>query len=256
MPSNVTGSGLLAIMQLRGRNIVITGGTSGIGLEMVRRLHAGNELLVVGRDAGRLDALAASFDGIRTCAADLGRPEGIRAAADAALACFPRLHLLINNAAVQYTPGLLDADFDCDAIQREITVNLTAPCTLTAILLPLMVHDEPAAIVNVNSGLGLVPKRSSAVYCSTKGGLNIFSQSLRHQLADTRVRVLQAFLPLVETPMTEGRGGGKLTAGQAADRLLAGVESGIEDHDVGKVKILRALMHVAPGVARRMMGRA
>jgi uncharacterized oxidoreductase len=118
------------------------------------------------------------------------------------------------------------------------------------------VHDEPAAVVNVNSGLGLVPKTSSAVYCATKGGLNLFSQSLRHQLAGTRVQVLQAFMPLVETPMTAGRPGDKLTAAYAADRLIHGIERAIQDHDIGKVKLLRGLMYVAPGLARRIMRRA
>ena len=244
------------IMRLCGRNIVITGGTSGIGLEVVKRLHVDNRVMVVASDARRLQALAASCDGIMTCRADLSRPEGVAAAAAAAREAFPRLHVLINNAAVQHTPGFLDADFDEASIQREIAVNLTAPCRLTALLLPVLLHDEPAAVVNVNSGLGLAPKTSSAVYCATKGGLNLFSQSLRHQLAGTCVQVLQAFMPMVETPMTAGRAGDKITAGHAADQLIRGIERGIRDHDIGKVKLLRGLLHVAPGLARRIMRRA
>ena len=94
------------------------------------------------------------------------------------------------------------------------------------------------------------------MYCATQGAVNVFTQSLRYQLEDTNIRVLQAFMPLVDTPMTAGRGDGKLSAAQAAERLIHGIEKEIADHDIGKVKLLRALMCLSPPLARRIMKRA
>ena len=240
-------------MELKGKNIVITGGTSGIGYEMVKRLHADNTLIVAASNRNRLGQLGKDFKGILTCQADLASPAAIESIAEAVSENFGQLDVLINNAAVQYTPTFLDADFDHASIEQEIAINFTSVCRLTSRLLPNLIGNAPAAIVNVNSGLALAPKTSSAVYCATKGAMNLFSQSLGYQLAETNVSVLQAFLPLVDTGMTEGRGNGKLSAPEAAERLIDGIERDIKNHDIGKVKILRLLLAVAPWLARRIM---
>ena len=177
----------------------------------------------------------------------------MEAAARSARGHFDRIDLLVNNAAIQYTPRFVDDDFEFATIEREISVNFTAVCALTALLLPALNHGGEAAIVNVNSGLGLVPKTSSAVYCATKAAVNVFSQSLRYQLENTDVQVLQAFVPLVDTAMTKGRGAHKLSPADAAHAVLRGVERGIEDNDIGKIRLLRSLLRFAPGIARRIM---
>ncbi len=243
-------------MILKRRNTVLTGGTSGIGRELVRLLHPDNQVLVVARSKTRLDELSDSFPGISTCYADLAQPTGVEAAAAAACSGFDSLDLIINNAAVQFTPTFIDPDFSYPSIQQEIAVNLTAVCGLTALLLPQLNSGHEAAILNVNSGLALVPKTQSAVYCATKAAVNNFSQALRNQLEDTHVKVFQAFMPLVDTPMTEGRGTGKLSAAEAARAMLRGVERGVEDNDIGKVRVLRLLSRFAPGMARKIMKRA
>lgn len=75
----------------------------------------------------------------------------------------------------------------------------------------------------MSSGLALYPKTGAAVYCATKAALHSFSQSLRYQLEKTPVRVVEVILPLVETPMTEGRGRGKISAAQAVDAMVTGL---------------------------------
>ena len=154
---------------------------------------------------------------------------------------------------MQYTPTFIDPDFSVETIDREIAVNLTSVCTLTARLLPALRHNRPAAIVNVNSGLALMPKTTSAVYCATKAAVNVFSQSLRHQLEETNVKVLQTFMPLVDTAMTAGRGRDKISARDAAAAMIDGIERDVEDHDIGKVRLLRPMTRFLPSVARRIM---
>ena len=240
-------------MQLNDKTIVLTGGTRGIGREILAALHPANTVAVVASNADRLAALRREFPNVATFCADLSDTNAVEAVATELRARYSRIDVLINNAAVQCDATLLEDDFSPASIATEVTVNLTAVCLLCAHLLPALNRGHDAAIVNVNSGLALAPKTRSAVYCATKSALDSFTRALRYQLGETRVAVMQAFLPLVETPMTAGRGAKKMTARNAAAAILRGVEAGTLDHDIGKVRILRALMRVAPGVARRIM---
>ena len=240
-------------MNLSNKRIVVTGGTSGIGRELVRRLHGNNELVVIARSATALANLQQECPGIAVLEADLSNGEQVGRAGAEIAKRYERVDVLVNNAAVQSTPTFLDDDFDYDTIAAQIAVNLTSPCQLVARLLPGLLAAPQAMIVNVNSGLALVPKKSSAVYCATKGGLNIFSLSLAHQLEATDIRVRQVFLPLVDTAMTHGRGTGKLTAREAADRIITGMQGDRDRIDIGKVALLRWLDRIAPPLARTIM---
>ena len=241
-------------MKLKHKTILITGGTTGIGYEMVRRLQADNHVLVVARPSPRLTALTKEFSNITVYASDLSVPDGYKPLAEEISSKHPRLDVLINNAAIQNTPSFIDDDFNVASIAGEINLNFTSICSLTALLLPLMRnHGDDAVIANINSGLALAPKTSSAVYCATKAALDSFSRSLSYQLEDTNINVVQALLPLVDTGMTTGRGRGKLTAAKAAEDILLGIEQGIAINDIGKVKILRILMRLAPSLARKIM---
>ncbi len=240
-------------MKLSKKCIVITGGTSGIGYEMVKYLHLDNEIIVISRSTNKLDKLTQEFKGVISYQADLSKLEELETVAYAIVERFESIDVLINNAAVQYTPTFINDAFEYASISHEITLNFTSICSLTYLLLPALTHQNEAVILNINSGLALAPKTSSAIYCATKGALNIFSQSLRYQLENTNISVQQAFLELVETAMTTGRGKNKITAEEAAKIIIQGIEREILDHDIGKVKYLRLLLRLAPSIAQKIM---
>ena len=240
-------------MLLENKRIVLTGGTSGIGLEFVKQLLPENAIIVIARPSARLDNLRATFPDITIYEADLANGGEVSNCTDELLKTYDRVDVLINNAAIQHVPTFLDDDFKYDSIATDIAVNLTAPCLLSAKLLPLLQKAPQAAIININSGLGLVPKTTSAVYCASKGGLNIFSQSLANQLENTQINVIQAFLPLVDTAMTEGRGSGKMSAKDAASQIIAGIQQGKTQINIGKVKLLRLIERLSPPLARNIM---
>lgn len=241
-------------MKLKNKTIVLTGGSSGVGLNLLRRLAPHNSMINLSRRPPREDALLPENASFAHIATDLGTTKSVASAiSQIASDYLPGIDGLINCAAVQFTPRFIDPDFDPATIGTEIAINLTSPIELIFGLLDQLRQRPEAFILNVNSGLGIVPKHESAVYCATKAGLDNFSRGLRAQLAGTNVRVLQAFLPLVDTPMTEGRGSAKLSPSDAANQIIDGIERDIADHDIGKVKLLRAINRLSPALAHRIM---
>ncbi|APG47415.1 SDR family oxidoreductase [Phaeobacter porticola] len=240
-------------MNISGKHIVITGGASGIGLGLLQKLQERNDVSVIARPSDGLARLRKTFPQLAVYEADFADAKSVERAADGLVKSERPVDILINNAAVQYTPRFLDNDFRYETIQREIDINFTSICALIYLLMPSLLQANRSMIVNINSGLGLVPKTSSAIYCATKGALNIFSQSLRHQLADTNIDVKQVFLPLVDTAMTQGRGAAKLPVDKVATEIIQGMASSTLDINVGKVKALRIIQRLAPSLATKIM---
>jgi len=239
---------------IKNKVIVITGGTSGVGREFVRQLYNDNQLIIVARNTLRLIKLKEEFSLITTYGFDLSDVENYQKLAAEILAGHQKIDLLINNTAVQFTPKLIDQAFDYQTINQEININFNAICSLCYLLLPALIKATPsAAILNINTGLAIAPKTNSAIYCASKSALNTFSTCLAYQLENTSVRVAQAFLPLVDTPMTETRTQKKLAPSLVVEEILAGLVKRKNHIDVGKVKLLRLISQLMPPLARKIM---
>lgn len=242
-------------MLLQNRTIIITGATSGIGLALCQNLATqGNHIVAVGRSLSKLNALQHDLGNITTIRCDLTARADVIALAQRVEQDDMPVSVLINNAAVQYTPRFNDADFSFDSIDAEITTNLTSIAWLTSLMLARLT-DQPdgSAIVNMSSGLAFYPKTSSALYCASKAAVHSLSQSLRYQLDGTKVRVSEVFLPLVDTPMTEGRGTGKLTPAYAASAIINGMKKDRHEIYIGKARILPFLNRISPALTRRIL---
>ena len=240
-------------MNIIKQHIVITGGTSGIGYQLVQQLHGHNTVIVLARSAQKLEQLKNNFPSIITYSLDLTDLSQLDDTIKTITARFHAIDILINNAASQQPACFLDAHFNLAEIHQEITLNFTSICHLIYGLLPALLKTTPSVILNINSGLALAPKTTAAVYCGTKGALNIFSQSLGYQLEHTNIQVQQAFLPLVDTAMTHNRGNNKMSAEAAAQHIINGLVCGYKNNDIGKVKMLRLLMRLSPSLARRLL---
>ena len=240
-------------MKIKNKRILITGGTSGVGLEMVKLLCQENQLLVLSKTQSKLEALAENYENVQAYPVDLSDMNQVEQFARNIREQYDLIDILINNAAIQNTPTFLSKDFDYQNIEKEITVNFTSVCALCSLLLPMLLNSQKATIMNVNSGLALAPKTTSAIYCATKAAMDVFSRSLAYQLEHTNITVRQAFLDLVDTPMTEGRGKNKMSSQTAAHLIIRGIEHDVINHDLGKVKFLRPLFHLIPWLARSIM---
>lgn len=240
-------------MKLDSKTIVLTGPSSGVGLEILRQLGPGNTIIGLSRSVppDEVVGFAKHYTHLKT---DLADHESVAEAIAIIRTSHPDgIDGLINCGAVQFTPRFIDNEFDPALIAKEIAINFTSPIELIAGLLDLLSGASDPFVMNINSGLGLVPKHESAVYCATKAGLDNFTRGLRPQLASGRIKVQQAFLPLVDTPMTEGRGTGKLSSSEVAAQIIHAIEEGKLDTDIGKVKLLRIINWLSPKLAHKIM---
>lgn len=224
-------------MEIANKTILITGGTSGIGLAMVKQLSAHNVVLVIARSLEKTTTLFRSHTNIHCYNCDLLSNANIAECFKQIVLDHPDISILINNAGIQYTPCFIDADFTINSIEEEIQVNLYAPLILGAMLINhWQQKNNNATIVNISSALAIFPKTTAAVYCATKAALHSFSSSLSYQLESTNMRVCEVILPLVDTPMTAGRPGKKISADLAAKEIILGISKQKKRIYVGKTK--------------------
>lgn len=240
-------------MKLDSKTIVLTGPSSGVGLDILRQLGPSNTIIGLSRSAPPDEAVASTghYTHLTT---DLADQKSLAASIAAIRKSYAGgIDGLVNCGAVQFTPRFIDDDFDTDLISKEVAISLTSPAELIAGLLDLLSGADAPFIMNINSGLGLVPKHESAVYCATKAGLDNLTRGLRPQLASKGIKAQQAFLPLVDTPMTKGRGTGKLTSSKVAAQIIRAIENGRLDTDIGKVRLLRTIRWLSPKLAHKIM---
>ena len=230
--------------------VLITGGATGIGFALAKKFHAaGNRVILAGRREDVLHQAAAQLSGCLIAVADVSQETGrARLVRE-----FPDVSILVNNAGVQFTQPF--ATQTADDIAQEININLTAPAQLTLAFLPILTAQSEAAVVNVSSGLAIVPKEACAVYCATKAALHSFSQTLRWQLENTPVRVFELMPPMVATPMSQGKGHAhlKISPDELANEFWRDFQRNRYEIMGGKTKLLYWLNRLSNTLAQRIM---
>ncbi len=237
-------------MQLNNNVILITGGTSGIGLELVRQFYElNNKLIVTSSNPGNLDKLKMKFPNISTLICDLGDSLSVRKLVDSCLTDYSNINIVINNAGIQNNYLWIDEKDGYKKIENEIQINFTSPMQIIYGLLPLLTTKQNTAVVNVSSGLAFAPKKSAPIYCATKSAIHNGTKALRYQLETTTVKVFEIIPPLVETAMTEGRGKGKITPKQLVDEFIVNFKNDKFESNIGKTKLLRFIQRISPKLA-------
>jgi uncharacterized oxidoreductase len=191
-------------MQISGNTILITGGGSGIGRALAEAFHKeGNQVVIAGRRKKLLDETIVANPGMKAAVLDIENAEAIRSFAKKLKEDYPALNVVIHNAGILKPESLRDGAID-DA-ETTVATNLLGPIRLTAALLPLLLKQPKATIITVSSGLAFVPMAMTPTYCATKAAIHSYTQSLRYQLRNSSVQVLELIPPYVQTELGGAR---------------------------------------------------
>lgn len=247
-------------MKTFGNSILITGGGSGIGLELAEAFtRGGNRVAICGRDEGRLDDARRAVPGLLTRRCDLADKDERQALVSWALEQLPDLNIVVNNAGVAGPVDLTLDDLDVDAVEEQVLIDLSVPVDLTLRFLPHLRRQPSAALVFVSSGLVYSYDASSPAYSAAKAGLHAWAQSTRRQLEGTTVAVFEVLPPTVDTDLTPDFDADALKAlkaippGEVAAAVVKGLDEDLTEIRIGRVKWLYAASRMAPRTVNRMI---
>jgi uncharacterized oxidoreductase len=191
-------------MKLSNRTVLVTGGTSGIGLGIAEAFHQSkSRVIVCGRDRGKLSAVEKKFPEITALSCDVGDARQRKNLASEVLRRFPELDILVNNAGIQRYIDLKKGYDELKSGEDEIAINFVSAVELTALLIGHLIGRPSAAIINVSSGLGFMPMLDTPIYSATKAAIHIYSLVLRQQLKDTSVKVIEVVPSMVDTGLNK-----------------------------------------------------
>lgn len=219
---------------MENNTILITGGSSGIGLAFAQRfLQRGNEVIICGRREEKLKEAKEKFPQLHIKRTDVADEKQRIELFKWATKEFPNLNVLVNNAGIQrrikFSEEFGGNNFDWSVIKQEIEINLEAPIHLTTLLLKHISAQNNPCIINVTSGLAFMPPVWVPVYGATKAGLHSFTFSLREQLSETNVKVIEIIPPAVNTDLG---GPGLHTFGAPLDDFADAIFEGLEKGEI------------------------
>jgi uncharacterized oxidoreductase len=246
-------------MKLTGRTILITGGSAGIGLAFALKfLELGNEVIVTGRRQAMLDAVKAQHPQLHTIQADVADPAQIARLAERVKADHPALDVLMNNAGVGVAMNLTRPAADLAALTSEVDINLGGVIRMTSALIDVLTANR-GTIINVSSGLAFVPLPSNAIYSATKAGVHAYTQSLRFQLEDSGVEVIELMPPAVRTELTSEfaeHGISMITTDELVRLSIAALRAGKQEVRPGQSRQMAFMRRLAPEFINRQLWKA
>ncbi|MFY7900085.1 MAG: SDR family oxidoreductase [Chitinophagaceae bacterium] len=230
--------------------ILITGGTAGIGLELVKQFYLlENKIIVASRNQTNLMELKKVFPALETLVCNLSDDASVKRLINTCIQEYSNINILINNAGVQYNYTWLEEKEGYAKIDEEIRINFISPMQIIHGFLPILISKQNAAIINVSSGLAFAPKKSAPIYCATKAAMHNATKALRYQLENSPIKVFEIIPPLVDTAMTKGRGKGKISPKELVDEFMINFKKDVFESNIGKTKLLRLIQRISPKLA-------
>jgi len=235
-------------MKLMNSTVLITGGSSGIGLELSKVLvENGNKVIICGKSEEKLTNAQKLIPGLMTYQCDLSDSNECAAMADWLIKNHPGLNVLINNAAIVNKINFLEDENALKLAENEFQTNLLAPIRLISLLHKTLKKNNPSAIINITTGLIYAPRSIYPFYNASKAALHSFTQVLRLQPGCENMKVVEVMFPAVDTPWHKGSPPKiAIPARKAVDEMMKGLEKGRSEIRVGGARILYLLSRLAP----------
>jgi uncharacterized oxidoreductase len=248
------------VMKLTGRTILITGGSAGIGLAFALKFaELGNEVIVTGRRQKVLDEVKAKHPNLQAIRSDVADPAQIAALARNIKDNYPKLDVLMNNAGIMLHKNLKVPAPDLDGLIAEVNINVAGVMRMSSAFIDILTANK-GTIINVSSGLAFVPLPSAPIYSATKAAVHAYTQSLRFQLEETGVEVIELMPPVVKTDlsaeMSEGDGVTVITTDELVKQSFASLKAGALEIRPGQAKQLAFMRRFAPNFTNRQLWKA
>lgn len=231
-------------MDITGNTVFIPGATSGIGLALALRLHEkGNTVIIGGRRTGMLDEIVAAHPGLQAVEIDITDPASIQRATTQVIDTNPDLNVLVAMAGVMRVEDWTTPSGFVATAEETVTTNLLGPIRLIGAVIEHLLTRPAATIMTVSSGLAFTPLRATPSYNATKAAIHQLSESLRLQLAETTVGVVELVPPAVRTDLLPGQRESEfaMPLDDFADEVMALIEAQPDAREiqVENVKFLR-----------------
>jgi uncharacterized oxidoreductase len=247
-------------MKLTGRTILITGGSAGIGLAFALKfVELGNEVIVTGRRQELLDDVRAKHPKLHTIQSDVADPAQIVALAKQVKAAFPKLDVLMNNAGIMLHKNLKVPSTDLEGLMAEVNINVAGAIRMNSAFINIL-RANKGTIINVSSALAFVPLPSAPIYSATKAAVHAYTQSLRFQLEEAGVEVIELIPPAVKTDLSadiaNGDGFTLITTDELVKQSFASLKAGDLEIRPGQARILALMRRLAPDFINRQLWKA
>jgi short-subunit dehydrogenase involved in D-alanine esterification of teichoic acids len=241
-------------MDLSNNTILITGGTSGTGLELGKVfLTKNNKVVLLGRSKEKVKELEAL--GFETILCDLSNQQDIENAVMTIQNKYPDINMLFNNAGIQNNYLFTDTIIPIDKINQEISVNTSGQIVFTHLLLTLLANKKKAYIINTTSALGIFPKPDGLVYSASKAAMRNFTIGLRYALKKTNIKVLEIIPPVTDTAMTTGRDEDKMDVEKLIQVIIPQLKKDKSVITVKKIKLFFWIAFLFPGLANKIFSK-
>jgi len=240
-------------MNIQNKTILITGGTSGIGLEAARQfLAAGAKVIITGRNKAKLDEVSKSYSELTAIQSDAAN------GADAELLfqqvkALGGIDILYHNAGVGVPPMNLGTanNKHLEGAVYEMDVNYFGIIRLNNLFMEMLKSRPDAAIIHTTSILSIIPSTLEATYSSSKVALAFYTISLRKhlQILNSSVKVFELLPPMVDTEMVANRDDKKISPQQLVKSLLDGIKKDELTIRVGDSKAVYFINRLFPKFA-------
>ncbi len=236
---------------LQNNTILITGGSSGIGLELAKRLSENNKVIICGRSKEKLEFVKTKVPEISIFQCDLAKQVECDKLASWVKEHYPQCNILINNAALVNVTQFYNDEKAIEKADYEMRTNFMAPVILAKLLIPVLEKNLHPKLINVTTGLVYVPKAVYPFYNATKAALHSFTQVLRLQMEKvSKLSIIEVMFPAVDTPWHNGNTPKIAIPVEAAvNEMIKKVEKGEEEIKIAKVNLIYKISRLAPKFA-------